>query len=195
MNELKRDTKETQISASLEIYGSGNSEISTGVGFFDHMLEAFAKHALFDLNLSCKGDLQVDSHHSVEDSGIVIGSLLACEIYPPHGCERFGNGAVVMDEACVECDLDISNRAFLVFDMSACEKEYAGKIGAFDVELVEEWFRAVAFNANLSVHIVAKRGKNLHHITEAAFKAFALALRRALTKNPRIQMPSTKGCL
>lgn len=191
MKELQRNTKETQITASLEIYGSGKNDITTGIGFFTHMLEAFSKHALFDLHLVCNGDLEVDYHHSVEDCGIVIGSLLKQSIYPIEGIERFGNGAVVMDEACVECDIDVSNRAFLVFDMG----DFGGKIGNFDVELVEEWFRAVCFNANLSVHVYAKRGKNLHHLTEAAFKAFGLALRRALTKNPRVLTPSTKGCL
>lgn len=193
MQTLQRDTKETQIKADLEIYGSGKSQIKTQIGFFNHMLEAFSKHALFDLELECKGDAEVDYHHSVEDCGIVIGALLKQSIYPANGIERFGNGAVVMDEACVECDLDISNRAFLVFDTQNCK--YSGKIGNFDVELVEEWLRAVCFNANLSVHIYVKRGKNLHHITEAIFKVFALALRRALLKNSKITTPSTKGSL
>lgn len=190
--ETKRETKETSISASLTIYGSGQHEISTGIGFFTHMLESFSKHALFDLQLSCKGDLAVDFHHSVEDCGIVLGQLLQQSIYPVERIERFGQGAVVMDEACVECTLDISNRAFLVFDMG---ENYVGKVGEFDVELVEEWFRAVCFNANISVHVILQRGKNLHHITEAAFKAFALALRRALSPNDRVAIPSTKGCL
>lgn len=192
MQHLERSTKETQITASLEIYGSGTSTIHTGIGFFTHMLEAFSKHALFDITLECKGDIEVDFHHSVEDCGIVLGKLLAQSIYPVSSIERFGNAAVVMDEACVECDIDISNRAFLYFDMG---EAYCGKVGEFDVELVEEWFRAVCFNANLSAHIVLKRGKNLHHITEAAFKAFGVALRRALSKNERVVIPSTKGCL
>lgn len=190
--QLARETKETSISASLEIYGSGKHEIDTGIGFFTHMLESFSKHALFDVALSCKGDLAVDFHHSVEDCGIVLGTLLKQSIYPVEKIERFGHGVVVMDEACVECALDISNRAFLVFDMG---ESYVGKVGEFDVELVEEWFRAVCFNANISAHVVLKRGKNLHHITEAAFKTFALALRRALAPNERVAVPSTKGCL
>ncbi len=193
MKELQRNTKETRIQASLEIYGEGKHKIQTGIGFFDHMLESFSKHSLCDLYLQCDGDKEVDYHHSVEDCGIVLGLLLKESIYPVAGIERFGNGAVVMDEACVECDMDISNRAFLVFDTLACQ--YQGKIKDFDIELIEEWFRAVCFNANISVHIAVKRGKNLHHITEAMFKAFALALRRALSKNPRLQIPSTKGCL
>ena len=193
MQQLKRQTKETNIQASLELYGSGTSHIQTNIGFFDHMLEAFSKHSLIDIDLKCQGDIVVDFHHSVEDCGIVLGELLHTSIYPLAGVERFGNSAVVMDESCVECDIDLSNRAFLVFDMSACT--YQGKIGDFDTDLVEEWFRAVCFNAKISAHIVLKRGKNLHHITEAAFKAFGVALRRALSKNDRIQIPSTKGCV
>lgn len=190
--QLERTTKETAITASLEIYGQGQSAIDTGIGFFTHMLEAFSKHALFDVKLVCKGDLEVDFHHSVEDCGIVLGRLLAQSIYPLRQVERFGSAAVVMDEACVECDLDLSNRAFLVFDLG---DDYRGRVGEFDVELVEEWFRALCFNANISAHIVRKRGKNLHHITEAAFKALGVALRKALVKNERYATPSTKGCL
>ncbi len=193
MQSLTRNTKETKINAKLNICGNGTPKIHTNIGFFNHMLEAFSKHALFDLELECKGDVEVDFHHSVEDCGIVIGKLLAQSIYPVQNIERFGNGAVVMDEALVQCDLDISNRAFLVFDTNACE--YKGKILDFDIELVEEWLRAVCFNANITVHITLKRGKNLHHITEAIFKSFGLALRRALATNPRVSIPSTKGCL
>jgi len=193
MKEYKRQTKETDILANLYIYGKGKSDIQTNVGFFNHMLESFSKHALFDLNLQCNGDINVDFHHTVEDCGIVLGELLKQSIYPISGIERFGNAAVVMDEACVECDVDLSNRAFLVFDTS--NSEYIGKIMDFDVELIEEWFRAVCFNANISAHIYVKRGKNLHHITEAMFKAFAISLRRALTKNIRTEIPSTKGYL
>ncbi|PAF42791.1 imidazoleglycerol-phosphate dehydratase HisB [Helicobacter sp. 11S02596-1] len=194
MQEITRNTKETQISASLELYGKGEGKITTGIGFFDHMLEAFTKHSLMDLHLKCTGDRHVDGHHSVEDCGIVIGKLLRETIYPIKSIERFGNGAVVMDEACVECDMDICNRAFLVFDMS-CHADFKGRVGDFDVELTEEFFRAVAMNAGLCVHIHLKRGKNLHHIIEATFKSFALALRRALTPNERIAIPSTKGAL
>lgn len=192
MKEITRTTKETNIQATLEVYGNGKYNIETNIGFFNHMLEAFTKHSLMDLNLTCKGDTEVDFHHSVEDCGIVIGSLLKSELFPISNIERFGNGAVVMDEACVECDIDISNRPFLVFDLG---KNFNGKIGEFDTELIEEFFRAVVFNAGLSVHINLKRGKNLHHIAEAAFKAFAFALRKAVSKNERINTPSTKGCL
>ncbi len=190
MKHIERLTKETKIRASLELYGGGSAKVRTGVGFFDHMLEVLCKHALWDLELVCEGDLQVDSHHSVEDVGIVLGGLLRESLYPVQGIERYGNAAVVMDEACVECDLDISNRPFLV-----CELEVAGMIGGFDAELAEEFFRALAFNAGISLHIIQKRGKNRHHIIEAAFKALAVALRRACSKNERMGMPSTKGVL
>lgn len=192
---IQRNTKETQININLRLYGEGKSSIDTGIGFFNHMLEALAKHALMDMQLSCKGDLFVDFHHSVEDCGIVIGQALHNAIFPVGGIERFGNGAVVMDEANVECDIDISNRAFLLYDMSAAASGFGGKVGDFDVELVEEFFRALVINAGFSVHLVLKRGKNLHHIIEASFKAFALALRRAVTLNNRVKTPSTKGCL
>lgn len=191
MKETRRTTRETDIKAKLELYGAGTSSIKSGVGFFDHMLEALAKHALWDLELECVGDLQVDAHHSVEDCGIVIGALLKESLYPAQGIERFGNASVVMDEACVECDLDVSNRPFLHFELALGD----GKVGDFEVELVEEFFRALVMNAGLSLHLVQKRGKNRHHIIEAAFKALAVALRRACTKNPRIGMPSTKGTL
>lgn len=193
--ELSRKTKETHINLSMSIYGNGKSNISTNIYFFNHMLEALSKHSLIDLDLTCRGDIEIDFHHSVEDCGILIGQALKKTLYPVQNIERYGNGAVVMDEACVECDLDISNRAFLVFDMENAENGFFGKIGQFDVELVEEFFRAISFNANLSVHIYLKRGKNLHHIVEATFKAFAISLRRAITKNERVDMPSTKGCL
>lgn len=192
---LERNTKETQIQLTLKLYGTGTSRIRTGIGFFNHMLEAFAKHSLIDLELNCKGDLEVDMHHSVEDCGIVLGQALHRIIFPVQNIERFGNGAVVMDEACVACDIDISNRAFLLFDMEAAKNGFCGKVGDFDVELVEEFFRAVVMQSGISVHIVLQRGKNLHHIIESTFKAFALSLRRALTKNLSMQIPSTKGCL
>ena len=190
MIEKIRNTKETQVRVSLELYGTGKSVIETGVGFFDHMLEAFAKHALIDLNVYCKGDTHIDDHHTVEDVGIVIASALADAIYPIEKVERFGNAAVVMDEACVSCDLDLSNRPYLLYDVPL-----EGKVGTFDVELAEEFFRAVIFNARLSAHIVLARGSNRHHILEAAFKAFAVALRRAVAVNERAGVPSTKGIL
>lgn len=190
-----RKTKETDISLSLLLYGSGNANIQTNIGFFNHMLESLTKHSLMDIELLCKGDIHVDGHHSIEDCGILLGKALYEAIYPAQGIERFGNASVVMDEACVECDIDVSNRAFLVFDTHEYRLPFKGIVGELDIELVEEFFRALAFNANLSVHIVLKRGKNLHHIVEAMFKAFGVALRRALNINPRICVPSTKGVL
>ena len=187
-----RATKETKIELELELYGRGAVQIQTGIGFFDHMLSAFAKHAWIDLNLRCEGDLQVDFHHSVEDCGIVLGSAIKEAIYPAQNIERFGDSVVVMDEAAVSAALDFSNRAFLVFD---CPSLKRGKIGEFDAELVEEFFRALAFNANLTLHLSQIRGENLHHVAEAAFKAFAVAFRRAVSINERAGVPSTKGVL
>lgn len=186
----KRETKETKISLEMDINGNGISEISTGVGFFDHMLEAFSKHSLIDLKVTCDGDLHVDAHHTVEDVGIVLGGALREQIYPIKNIERYGNAVVVMDECAVECALDLSNRAFLVYDSIK-----DGYIGEFDTELVQEFFRAVAFNAGITLHLNMLRGENKHHIAEATFKAFAVALRRALVKNKRAGVPSTKGVL
>ena len=190
MQTLTRHTKETQITASLEVYGNGTGEIDTGIGFFNHMLQSLCKHANWNLNLHCKGDLEVDFHHSVEDCGIVIGTLLKQSLFPLSKVERFGNASIVMDESCVECDLDLSNRPFLI-----CEIPVSGKVGEFDCELAEEFFRAVVVNAGISAHIITKRGKNNHHLLEASFKAFAVALRRACAKNEALGIPSTKGIL
>ena len=176
--ELTRNTKETQISMKLKIYGSGVAKISTGIGFFDHMLESFTKHSLLDLEISCKGDTHVDFHHSVEDVGIVLGQLLREALYPLSGVERFGEASVVMDEAAVFCALDLSNRAYLVYE----NFNENAKVGEFDTELVEEFFRAVAINSAITLHLNQIRGKNTHHIIEATFKSFAVALRRALAK-------------
>jgi imidazoleglycerol-phosphate dehydratase len=185
-----RETKETDINITLNIYGTGESEIDTGIGFFNHMLESFSKHSLIDLEVVCRGDLHIDGHHSVEDIGIVLGSALREAIYPVKDIERFGSGFAVMDESLIECHIDLSNRAFLFYDINI-----DGKVGDFDVELVEEFFRAVTFNMPLTMHIFMQRGKNRHHIIEATFKAFALALRKALTPNSRVGVPSTKGVL
>jgi len=190
MIEITRNTKETQIALSLEMAGSGKSEISTGIGFFDHMLTALSKHSLIDLKVACKGDLEVDGHHSVEDVGIVLGQALSKALYPVANIERYGDAVLVMDEARVMCALDICNRAFLDYDGPV-----RGMVGEFDVSLTEEFFRALAFNAGLTLHIQVQRGQNLHHIIEATFKAFAVALRRATATNPRIATPSTKGVL
>jgi imidazoleglycerol-phosphate dehydratase len=185
-----RTTKETDITISLKLNGSGKSDIDTGVGFLDHMLESFSKHSLIDLNITCKGDTHIDDHHSVEDVGIVLGTLIAQAIYPIKGMERFGSANIVMDEACVSCDLDLSNRPFLVYDVPV-----SGKIGQFDSELIEEFFRAFVLNSKISAHITMIRGRNKHHIVEAAFKSLAVAIRRAVAKNERVGIPSTKDVL
>ena len=190
MLKLGRKTKETDITIGLEVYGSGQSNIDTGIGFFDHMLEALCRHSWSDMNISCKGDLHIDMHHSVEDTGIVLGQIFGKAIYPVKGIERYGNATVVMDEASVTCDIDLSNRAYLHYDLPL-----SGKIGDFDAELIEEFFRAFAFNMPMTMHIVCNRGHNKHHIAEASFKALAVALRRALTQNERAGTPSTKGVL
>lgn len=190
MIEKIRNTKETNIKLNLEIYGNGKAEISTKIGFFDHMLNAFTKHSLIDLKLRCNGDLEVDFHHSVEDCGIVLGEAIACEIYPIKNIERYANATVVMDETAVECVLDLGRRAFLFYNGLK-----NGQIGEFDAELIEEFFRALAFNAKITLHINLLRGSNKHHIAEATFKAFAIAFRRALTINEKIGIPSTKGIL
>lgn len=190
MKTVQRKTKETDITLSLKLDGAGKSSINTGVGFFDHMLESFAKHALIDLEVSCKGDTHVDDHHSVEDVGIVLAEALNGAIYPVKAMERFGNATVVMDEASVSCDIDLSNRAYLHYEI-----ELEGSIKGFDCELAQEFFKSIAFNTPMTVHLVCNRGKNKHHIIEAAFKAFAVALRRGVAKNDRIKTPSTKGIL
>ncbi|MDR1554446.1 MAG: imidazoleglycerol-phosphate dehydratase HisB [Campylobacteraceae bacterium] len=187
---ISRKTKETDIKLTLELYGKGESSIKTGIGFFDHMLEALSKHGLWNLKLVCEGDIHVDFHHSVEDVGIAIGQALKEEIFPVKNVERFGEASVLLDEAAVNTIIDLSNRAFLYFDLPL-----ENKVGEFDAELIEEFFRALVANAGISAHITFLRGKNRHHIIEAAFKSFAVALRRAVRINDRVQVPSTKGVL
>ncbi|MEO1954375.1 MAG: imidazoleglycerol-phosphate dehydratase HisB [Campylobacterales bacterium] len=186
----QRKTKETDISISLKLDGSGKSAIDSGVGFLDHMLESFSKHSLIDLDIKCKGDTHIDDHHSVEDIGIVLGSLIAEALYPIKNMERFGSANIVMDEACVSCDIDLSNRPFLVYEI-----DIDGKVGNFDTELVEEFFRAFVLNSRITAHLVQLRGKNKHHIIEATFKAMAVAIRRATTRNDKVGIPSTKDVL
>jgi len=190
MIEVTRETKETQIAVKLNLYGTGKANINTGVGFYDHMLEAFTKHAHIDMDVQCIGDTHIDDHHTVEDVAIVIGQALKKAIYPVQSIERFGNATVVMDEASITCDIDLSNRGFLVFELPI-----GGKVGDFDVELVEEFFKAFTFNLPLTLHLIYNRGKNKHHIIEGAFKALAVALRRAVTVNENAGIPSTKGVL
>lgn len=191
MREKSRVTKETDITISCNLYGRGVANIDTGIGFFDHMLDALARHSLIDLTINAKGDLHIDDHHTVEDVAIVLGQLLGELIYPAKGIERYGNATVVMDEASVSCDIDLSNRAYLHYDVPFKRD----KIGDFDTELVEEFFKSLSFNMPLNIHLVFNRGTNSHHIAEATFKAFAVALRRAISINDRVEIPSTKGVL
>lgn len=190
MVEINRKTKETDIKCKIQIDGCGKSSIKTGVGFFDHMLEALSKHSGIDIELSCEGDLHIDAHHTVEDCGIVLGQALKKAIFPIAAVERYGNATVVMDEAATTCALDLSNRPYLAYEVNV-----SGKVGEFDVELVEEFFHALVGNAGITAHIIQDRGRNKHHILEASFKAFAVALRRALVKNEKLGIPSTKGVL
>ena len=190
MTQLERKTKETDIKLTFEIDGSGKSSIKTGVGFLDHMLESFSKHSYSDLTVACDGDTHIDDHHSVEDVGIVLGKAIKKEIFPIEKVERFGSATVVMDEASVSCDLDLSNRPYLRYVI-----DVEGSVGSFDVELAEEFFHAVALNAGITMHLVLNRGQNKHHIIEATFKAFAVALRRALQPQERAGIPSTKDVL
>lgn len=190
MIQINRETKETNIQCQLEINSTMNSNINTGVGFLDHMLESFSKHSGIYLDISCQGDTHIDDHHSVEDCAIVIGQALKKEIFPIKNIERYGNATVVMDEASTTCNLDLSNRPYLVYNFNIF-----GKVGSFDVELVEEFFHALVLNSGITCHLLYDRGTNKHHIIEATFKAFAVALRRALQINNCIGVPSTKGVL
>lgn len=190
---LKRETKETQISIALKIDGSGAYEISTGVGFFDHMLTHIAKHGLLDLNVQASGDTEVDAHHTVEDVGIVLGQAINQAVGEKRGICRYGSALCPMDETLVGVALDLCGRSYLNFDLQLP----AARVGEFDTELALEFFRAVAANADMTLHIWQQYGQNTHHILEAAFKAFGRALDRATTIDPRREgdLPSTKGTL
>ena len=191
MSRIYRKTKETEITVELSFDGKGEYSIDTGIGFFNHMLESLSKHSGIDMQISCKGDLHVDFHHTVEDVGIALGEAFYKAVFPVGAIERFGEAKIVMDEALVESAIDISGRPFLYFDLGLL----SGKIGEFDAELAEEFFRAFIYNAKISAHIVKVRGQNMHHIVEGAFKALAVSLRRALKPNEKGGVPSTKGVL
>ena len=188
---LTRTTRETDIALSLCIDGSRQTAIDTGVGFFDHMLTALAFHAGFDLALTCKGDLQVDAHHTVEDVGIALGKALGELLADRSGITRYGSAYVPMDEALGFCALDISGRAYLVFDCDFA----APMVGAFDTQLCVEFFRAVAMNSGLTLHLRCLYGANDHHKIEALFKAFGQALRQAVARTADGATLSTKGVL
>lgn len=189
-SEISRKTRETDIFVSIDLDGSGIADISTGIGFFDHMLTALCVHSGFDLTIKADGDLYVDAHHTVEDTGIVLGQAFKQAIGDMMGIERYGNSFIPMDEALGFACVDISNRPFLVFNADFDDD----RTGTFDNCLTEEFFRAFAFNAGLTLHIKKEYGKNDHHIIEAIFKAVAHALKIAARKNGG-DILSTKGVL
>ncbi len=190
--EVVRTTKETDISAKLTLDGSGKYTIDTGVGFFNHMLEGFTRHGFFDLNLTCKGDLEVDCHHTVEDCGIVLGTAIAQALGDKKGIRRFGSCILPMDESLVLCALDLSGRPYLQFDAPFTQE----RVGDLDTEMVKEFFYAVSYTAGMNLHIKVLTPGNHHHMIEAMFKAFARALDEAVSLDPRItDVLSTKGTL
>ena len=190
---LSRRTSETDITLTLDLDGTGQADIATGIGFLDHMLTAFARHGLFDLTVRAKGDLHIDFHHTTEDVGIVLGQAVAQALGDKRGITRFGQALVPMDEALAEAVIDISGRPFLVWNVTF-ERP---KIGEMDTELFEEFFRALATNAAVTLHVNQRAGRNAHHVAEACFKATARALRMAVAIDPRAAdaIPSTKGAL
>jgi len=190
---ITRTTTETDITLSLDLDGSGTADIATGIGFLDHMLTALAKHGMFDLTVRAKGDLHIDFHHTTEDVGIVLGQAFAKALGDKRGIRRFGHGVVPMDEALVDAAVDISGRPYLAWNVSFQRP----KIGEMDTELFEEFFRALAFNALVTLHVTMRAGVNAHHVAEASFKATARALRAACEMDPRAAgaIPSTKGSL
>jgi imidazoleglycerol-phosphate dehydratase len=190
--EVSRKTKETEITVRLVIDGQGESRIATGIHFFDHMLALFAKHGLFDVDIACQGDLEVDGHHTVEDVGIALGEAFHRALGSKEGMTRYGAAYVPMDEALSRAVVDFSGRPYLV-----CKAEFASeKMGAMSTELVEEFFRALAVNARINLHIEVLYGKNSHHMAEAMFKSVARAFCAAVARDPRVMgIPSTKGVL
>jgi imidazoleglycerol-phosphate dehydratase len=190
---LSRQTTETQIKLSLTLDGTGRAEIDTGIGFFDHMLTAFARHGGFDLTIEAKGDLHIDAHHTVEDTGIVLGGAFRQALGDKRGITRFGHALVPMDEALAEAAADLSGRAYLVFNASFARES----LGDMDTQLVEEFFRAFAGNGLMNLHLISRSGTNAHHVSESLFKAAARALRMAVAIDPKAAgaIPSTKGAL
>lgn len=189
---IERQTGETDIRLDLDIDGEGKSTLNTGIGFFDHMLTLFAKHGLFNLEVECNGDLEVDQHHSVEDIGIALGTAFREALGTKEGITRYATVTTPMDEALATVSLDISGRSYLVYNVEGLKD----KVGNFDTELVEEFFQAFASNAKINLHINLAYGRNSHHIIEAIFKGVGRALDQATLKNERIQgVPSTKGVL
>jgi len=191
--EVVRNTKETQIRVRLDVDGTGVSEVSTGIGFFDHMLESFARHGGFDLGVETKGDLHIDMHHTAEDVGIALGEAIKQALGDKKGIRRYASADLVMDGTLTRVALDVSGRPFLVWKVEFNRD----KIGEMDTELFREWFQAFAMNAGITLHVETPYGDNNHHIAESAFKALARALRDAVEIDPRAKdvIPSTKGTL
>ena len=190
--EVRRQTKETDVRVKLNLDGSGKSTISSGLPFLDHMLELFAKHGLFDLSVNCRGDLEVDDHHSVEDIAICLGRAVREAIGDKKGITRFGDAIVPMDEALCRVVIDLSGRSYLIYEVNTKRQ----RIGNFSVELAEHFWRSFAESAKCNLHIDCLRGRNTHHMLEGTFKATARALRRAVALDPRITgVLSTKGSL
>ncbi len=191
--QVSRKTKETDISVSLHVDGTGKSDISTGVGFFDHMLDQLARHSLIDMTVEARGDLHIDDHHTVEDTGIALGQALSKALGERRGIMRYGSIDLAMDETLTRAAIDVSGRPFLVWNVAFT----APKIGTFDTELVREFFQAFAQHASITLHVTNHYGANSHHIAETCFKAVARALRAATERDPRQPdaVPSTKGSL
>ncbi len=189
---VDRKTRETEIRLALELDGTGQYRVETGVPFFDHMLESFAKHSLFDLELRAKGDLEVDLHHTVEDVGIVLGQALREALGSAEGIRRYGSFVLPMGEAKVEVAVDVSNRPYLVYRAELAND----RIGDFDASMVEDFLWAFAQNAGLDLHVEKRYGRSPHHVVEAVFKGVARALREAVERDPRVEgVPSVKGTL
>mgnify|MGYP001012209975 FL=1 len=190
---IERKTRETEIMVSLDLDGTGDYDIDTGIGFLDHMLESFARHAMLDMKVRAQGDLHIDFHHTTEDTGIVIGQAIAKALGDFKGIRRFGEATIPMDETLTRCALDVSNRPYLIWKVNFTRP----KLGEMDTELFKEWFQAVAQNAGITLHMENLYGENNHHIVESCFKAFARALRMAVSPDERLgdSYASTKGVL
>ena len=190
--DCKRTTKETDIALTLNLDGSGKADIDTGIGFFDHMLDGFSRHGMFDLNVRVKGDLIVDCHHTIEDTGIVLGTAIKEAVGDKKGMKRFGSCILPMDETLVLCAVDLSGRPYLSFDGEFT----TDRVGYMDTEMVKEFFYAISYSCGMNLHIKVLTGGNSHHVAEAMFKSFAKALDQAVSFDPRItDVLSTKGSL
>ncbi len=191
--EIRRDTQETQIRVGVDLDGTGKASVATGIGFFDHMLDSFARHGGFDLEVEARGDLHIDMHHTVEDTGIVLGKAFHAALGDFKGVRRFGHAYVPMDETLTRCAVDLSNRPYLVWKVAFARP----KIGEMDTELFKEFHHAFAMHAGACVHLETLYGENSHHIAESGFKALARAMRQAVEADPKTlgRAPSTKGVL